>query len=89
MVEVSLLVLLCFLSLVVFEFLRHWWQGDALWEVWKWVDEVSLFFVVVEERAAFTKLALTSLEVVLARHGLVVGMDSSESGFAEVVWQWL
>ena len=90
MVVVStLLVLLCFLGLVVFEFFRHWWQGDALWEVWKWVNEVSLLAVVVEERAAFTKLAFTSLEVVLAWHGLVVRVDSSESGLAEVVWKWL
>jgi len=78
-----------FLGLVVFEFVWHWWQGDAVWQVWEWVNEASLLLFVVEEGAAVTKLAVASLEEVLARHGLVVGVHSSQGGFTKVVWQWV
>lgn len=78
-----------FLLLVVLEFFRHWWQGDALGEVRERVNELSLLFVVVVERAAFAKLALTGFEEVLAGHGLVVRVNGSQCGFSEVVWKGL
>lgn len=89
-VIISLIIVsCCLLLLVVFEFLWHWRESDTFWEVWKWIDELSLLLVVVEERASFTELAITSLEEVLAWHGLVVGVDCTKSGLSEVVWKWL
>jgi len=79
----------CFLLLVVFEFFRHWWQRDALWQVGQWVDQLSLFLVGVVERAAVAKLALSDLNEVLAGHSLVVGVHCSEGCFSEVGWKGL
>lgn len=79
----------CLLLLVVFEFLWHWRESDTFWEVWKWIDELSLLLVIVEERASFTELALTSLEEVFAWHGLVVGVHGSESCLSKVVGERL
>jgi len=43
----------------------------------------------VEEGAAFTEWAFAFFLHVLAWFGLVVGMDSAESSFAEVLWKWV
>ena len=48
------------------EFLWHGWEGDALGQVRQWIDEASLLGRIMEEGAAFTKLALTGLFPVLA-----------------------
>jgi predicted nucleotidyltransferase len=74
---------------VVLEFLWHWWQSDSIWKVWKRINESSSLFVVVEEGASFTKLALTSSVEVLARLSLVVGVYSTEGSLAEVLWEWI
>lgn len=82
-------VAICLLLLIVLEFFRHWRQSDTLWQIWKWVNELSLFFVIVVERAAFTKLAFTRIEEVSAWHSLVVGVDSTKGSFTKVGWKWL
>ena len=77
------------LCLVVFEFLRHGRQSDTVRQVGQGVDELSPLGSIVEERAAFSELALASLGPVLAGFSLVVGVDCSQSSLAEVLGQWL
>ena len=77
------------LILVVLHLLWHWRESHSFWEVWKWVNELSSLLLRVIERASLSKLALSFVEEVLAWLGFVVGVDSSESGFAEVLWKWL
>lgn len=79
LVEVVLLVL------VVLELLRHGRQSHAFWQVGQRIDQISLLVVVVVERAAVAKLALSSFLPVLAWLGLVVGVHSSKSGLAKVL----
>jgi hypothetical protein len=43
----------------------------------------------MEERAALTEFAISTFEEVLARHGLIVGVDGTKGGLSEVVWKWL
>lgn len=88
-VLVSVIVTISALVVVVLHLLWHWRKGDALWEVWEWVDELSSLFLGVVERASLTELALTFAEEVLAWLSLVVGVDGSKSGLAEVLWEWL
>jgi hypothetical protein len=66
-----------FLLLVVFEFFGHWRKSDTFWEVRKWVDQFSFFSLTVEERATFTKLALSSFLEVFAGLSLIIGVDST------------
>jgi hypothetical protein len=75
--------------LVHLHFLWHWGKSDALWEIWEWVNELSSLFLGMVERASLTELAFAFAEVVLAWLSLVVGVDGSESGLAEVFGKWL
>ena len=75
--------------LVVLHLLWHWRKGNTLWKIWKWVDELSSLLLRVVERASFSEFALSFVEVVLAWLSLIVGVDGSESGLAEVLWERL
>ena len=88
-VLVSIIVAISALVVVVLHLLWHWRKGDTLWEIWEWVDELSSLLLSMVERASLTELALTFSEEVLAWLSLVVGVDSSESGLAEVLWECL
>lgn len=69
---VVILVIIVLSSIVVLHLLWHWRKSHTLWEVRKWVNELSLFVHVMIEGAAVTKFAFTILEEVFARFGLVV-----------------
>ena len=88
-VLVSIIVAISALVVVVLHLLWHWRKGDALWKIWKWVDELSSLLLGVVERASLTKLALTFAEEVLAWLSLVVGVNCSKSSLAKVLWEWL
>ena len=77
------------IGLVILEFLWHWWQSHSLWKIWKWVNELSSFFVIMVEGAAIAEFALSGLVELFARHGLVVRVNGSQCGFSEVGWQRL
>lgn len=86
-VVLVLRVLVSLVGLVLLKLLWHWWESHALWEVWEWVNELSLLTIIMEEGAAITKLALTGLGPVLAWLCLVVGVDGTEGSLTEVLWQ--
>ena len=88
-VLVSIIVAISSLIVVVLHLLWHWWKSHTLWQIWEWVNELSSFLFGVIERASLTKLALTFAEEVFAWLSLVVRVDSSESGLAEILWEWL
>jgi hypothetical protein len=75
---VVLLVGACTVVLVVStlvamsDLLWHWWEGDSFWEVWKWIDQLSLINVTVVERASFTEWAFSFLFNVFAWLSLVI-----------------
>jgi hypothetical protein len=74
------------------EFLWHWWKSHTLRQIWKWVNEASRFFFIMVERAAFTELAITGTLPIFAWDCLVVGVNSTESSLAEILWKriiWL
>lgn len=73
------------LSVVALHLLWHWWESDALWEVWQWVDEPSSLFLVVVEGAALTELALLAVLDELAWLRLVVGVDGTKSSLSKVL----
>lgn len=50
----------------------HWGKGHSSWEIWKWVDELSSFLVIVVEGAAISELTVALFGPVSARNGLVV-----------------
>lgn len=77
------------LVVVVLHLLRHWRKSHTFWEVWKWIDELSSLLLGMIERASLSELALSFVEEVLAWFSLVVGVDSTESGLTEVLWEWL
>lgn len=88
------LVLVTSISSVIFalrvaHLLGHGRQSDTLGKVGKRIDEASLLFLVVVERAALAELARARFLPILAGNGLVVGVDGSKSGFAEILGQWL
>lgn len=74
---------------VVTVLLRHRWESHTFWQVGQWVDETPLLSVTVVEGAAVTVRALSPLEPVLARSGLVVGVDGTECCFTEAFWKRL
>ena len=86
-----IIVVVLLLVVVVFIIIswRLDWESDALWQVWKWVNQLSLLYLLVVEGAAITEFAFTSSLEVLARLGLVVGVDGTESSLSEVLWEWL
>lgn len=88
-IPVVTLVIVVVSPSVVLQLLRHWRESHSFWEVWKRIDELSLLLLVVVEGAAITELAFSVIEEVLARHGLVVGVNGAESGLSEVLWEWL
>jgi hypothetical protein len=73
------------LVVVVLHLLWHWWKSHTLWQVWKWVDQLSPLLLGVVERASLTKFALSIVEEVLAWLRLVVGVDSAEGGLSKVL----
>ena len=77
------------LCLVVLEFLWHGRKSHSVRQVGQGVDELSPLGFTVEERAALSELALSSLVEVLAGLGLVVRVNGSEGGLAKVLWKWL
>lgn len=56
----------------ILQFFRHWRKGHASWQVWKWVDELSPFLVIVVEGAAISELTVAFFGPVSARNSLVV-----------------
>lgn len=77
---------------MLLQFFRHWRKGDSLWKIWERIDETSLLCGAMEEGAAFTELAITSLGPVFTLDCFVVRVDSSEGSFTEILWQriiWL
>lgn len=77
------------LSFRVAHLLGHRRQRDTLGQVRKRIDETSLLGFVMIERAGVAELAVSRFLPVLARNGLVVGMDRTESGLAEIFGQRL
>lgn len=65
------------------------WKSNTVWQVWKWVDQRSLLFLGVIEGAAVTEFAFSMVDEVLARLGLVVGVNGTESSLSEVLWEWV
>lgn len=65
------------------------WKSNTVWQVWKWVDQRSLLFLGVIEGAAVTEFAFSMVDEVLARLGLVVGVNGTESSLSEILWEWL
>jgi hypothetical protein len=61
-------------SLVVvgLHLLRHWWKGDSLRKVWKWVDESSSLLLAVIEGASLSELAFSVRQEVLAWLSFVI-----------------
>ena len=86
-IVVIITVLIPVIVPMLLQFLRHWRESDALWQIGKRIDESSLLSVVVVEGAAFSKLALTGLTPVFARDCLVVRVHRSERNKAEIIWQ--
>lgn len=84
-VVVILVVIVVLSSGVVLHLLWHWRKSHALREVWEWVDELSLFVLIVEERAAVSKFAFSTGVKVLARHGFVVRVNSTKGGLTEIL----
>lgn len=87
MIITLIMVVVVLVALIVswfLEFFGHWRKGDALWEVWKRVDESSLLICLVVEGASFTELALPSFFPELAWNRLIVGMDGAKSSFTEI-----
>lgn len=88
---IRIIVVVLLLVVVVF-IIISWglnWKSDTFWQVWKWVDQLSLLNLLVIEGASVTKLAFSSLHEVLAWLGLVVGVDGTESSLSEVLWEWV
>lgn len=46
---VTFFILGVLLLLVVLKLVWHWWKGHTVWKIWKWINESSLFIIVVEE----------------------------------------
>jgi len=67
------------------ELFRHRRKSDSLGQVRKWIDEAALLILVVVEAAAVAKLAGAGLGPVLARNGLVVGVDGAERCLSEIL----
>jgi len=89
--SIRIVVVVLLLVVVVF-IIISWglnWKSNTFWQVWKWVDQASSLFFVVEEGAAITELANSTLHEVLAWLGLVVGVDGTESSLSEVLWEWV
>jgi hypothetical protein len=89
-VELSIsLVVASTLLVVMLHLLWHWGKSHTLWEVWKWVDQLSSLLLGVVEGASLTKLAFSLIEVVLAWLRLVVGVDGAEGSLSKVLGEWL
>jgi hypothetical protein len=73
--------------LIVLGFLRHNRQGHSFWHVGERINQRSLFFLVVVEGAALTKLALPGFLPILAGLRLKVRMNCSKGRLAEVLGQ--
>lgn len=89
--SIRIVVVVLLLVVVVF-IIISWglnWKSNTFWQVWKWVDQASSLFFVVEEGAAITELANSTLHEVLAWLGLVVGVDGTKSSLSEVLWEWV
>lgn len=69
--------------------LRRRRQSDALGQVRKGIDELALLFRAVVETAGVTELAGSGLGPVLARRGLIIGVNGAERSLAEVLGQGL
>lgn len=77
---------------MLLEFFRHGRKGHTFWKIGQWINKASLLNLLVEERAALTKLAGTCLHPILAWNCLVVRMNCTQGCLAEVLWQriiWL
>ena len=77
------------LALGVAHLFGHGRERDTLGQVRKRIDETSLLSLVVVERAGIAELAGAGFLPVLARNGLVVGVDRTESSLAEILGQRL
>lgn len=89
LVLISSMILVVLVGLMLLQLLWHWWKGNTIWKVWKWIDQLSLLLVTVIERASITELALSSDVKVLTWFSLVVRMDSTECSLSESLWKWV
>lgn len=93
MVIVTLSVVIAILrSLRVLKFFRHRGKSYSFGQIWEWVDQSSLFYRLMIEGAAFSKLAISVFLPELAWSGLVVRVHGTKSCFAKVLWEsivWL
>ena len=83
-VTFSTILVIRSVGLMLLELLWHRWEGDTLWQVWKWVDESSSLFIIMIEGASVTELALTGLLEVLAWLSFVVGVNRTEDSLTKV-----
>lgn len=91
-VTILIVVVVVLLLVVVVLIIISWrldWESDTFRQVWKWVDQLSLLFWLMVERAAITELAFTMLLEVLAWLGLVVRVNGTKSSLSEVLWERL
>lgn len=75
MIAVVIVVIVVLVPIIVsrfLEFLRHWWESNALWQVGKGIDEASPLIIAVIEGAAFSELAFTGLLPEFAGSRLVI-----------------
>lgn len=56
----------------ILQLFGHWGKSHSSWEIWKWVDELSSFLVIVVEGAAISELTFAFFGPVSARNSLVV-----------------
>jgi hypothetical protein len=77
---------------MLLEFLRHGWKSNTFWQVWKGVNELSLLYLFMIERATISILTLTSLRPIFAGNRLVIRVNCSQSSLTKVLWKriiWL
>lgn len=68
---------------------RHWWKSHTFWKIWKRINQISFFFIIVIEWATFTEWAFALFVNVSAWLSLVIWMDSSKSSFSEIWRKWV
>jgi hypothetical protein len=69
---VFIVVAIGFVGSEILQFFGHWRKCYSSWEIWKWVDELSPFLVIVVEGAAISELTFSFFSPVSARDCFIV-----------------